>query len=129
MNDLIGPSAQSLTDGQANTNAIIAQSLDFACAAKLCDDYTNPETGTGVYSDWYLPSIKELEKCYTAKFAVTNILGIIDGFLFDNYWSSTENSNDVPGEKTVYFIGFHIGILNPGGHKSHLLRVRAVRKF
>lgn len=126
---LIGPAAQSFTDGQANTTAIIAQSPGFECAAKLCDDYVNPETGTGVYSDWYLPSIKELQECYHAKFAVTNILGIFEGFLFDNYWSSTENPDNVAGEKTVYFIGFHIGILNPGGHKTHLLRVRAVRKF
>jgi len=125
---LIGTTAQSLTDGQANTNAIIAQSSGFACAAKLCDDYTITD-GTGTYSDWYLPSIRELKECYTAKFAVTNILGIINGFLFDNYWSSTENMDNVDGEKTSYFIGFHIGILNPGGHKGHLLRVRAVRKF
>jgi hypothetical protein len=129
MNTLIGPAAQSLTDGQANTIAIIAQSGGFACAAKLCADYTNPEIGTGVYSDWYLPSIKELKECYDANFTVTNILGTTDGFRFDNYWSSTENPNDVAGEKTSYFIGFHIGILNPGGHKSHNLRVRAVRKF
>jgi len=129
MTTLIGPAAQSFTDGQANTNAIITQSPGFACAAKLCDDYTNSETGTGVFSDWYMPSIRELKECYAAKFTVTNILGIINGFLFDNYWSSTENSNNVAGEKTSYFIGFHIGILNPGGHKSHLLRVRAVRKF
>ena len=126
---LIGPAAQSLTDGQANTIAIIAQSPGLTCAAKLCDDYVNPDTGTGVYSDWYLPSIKELKECYDANFTVTNLLGTIDGFRFDNYWSSTENPNDVAGEKTSYFIGFHIGILNPGGHKSHLLRVRAVRKF
>jgi hypothetical protein len=129
MTQLIGPTAQSPDDGQTNTNAIIAQSLGFPCAAKLCDDYTNPETGTGVYSDWYLPSINELKACFDTKYAITNILGIIDGFRFDNYWSSTENMDNVVGEKTSYFIGFHISILNPGGHKSHLLRVRAVRKF
>jgi hypothetical protein len=129
MTELIGPASQSLTDGQSNTNAIIAQSQSFPCAAKLCDDYTNPQTGTGIYSDWYLPSISELKECYTANYAVTNILGDLNGFLFDNYWSSTENPNNVDGEKTSYFIGFHIGILNPGGHKGHLLRVRAVRKF
>lgn len=128
INTLIGPAAQSLTDGQSNTNAIVAQSPTYADAAKLCADYTITD-GTGTYSDWYLPSIRELKECYTAKFAVTNILGILDGFLFDNYWSSTENPNNVAGEKTAYFIGFHIGILNPGGHKGHFLRVRAVRKF
>jgi hypothetical protein len=129
MSMLIGTTVQSPDDGQANTNAIIAQSPGFECAAKLCDDYTNPETGTGIYSDWYLPSINELKGCFIANYAVTNILGLINGFRFDNYWSSTENKEDVPGEKTSYFIGFHIGTLNPGGHKSHLLRVRAVRKY
>lgn len=119
----IGPAAQSLTDGQANTNAILAKSPSFESAAKVCDDYRG-----GGFDDWYLPSIRELKECYDANFAVTNNLGIIDGFLFDNYWSSTENMDDNTGA-TTYFIGFHIGILNPGGHKSHLLRVRAVRKF
>jgi len=121
----IGPTAQSPTDGQSNTNAIIARSPNFEGAAKLCADYTITD-GTGTYSDWYLPAIRELKECYDAKFAITSILGIINGFLFDNYWSSTEYYND---KLTAYFIGFHIGILNPEGHKWHLLRVRAVRKF
>jgi hypothetical protein len=119
----IGPAAQSLTDGQSNTNAILAKSPSFESAAKLCDDYRG-----GGFDDWYLPSIRELKECYDSKFAVTHILGNIDGFLFDNYWSSTENMDDNTGA-TTYFIGFHIGILNPGGHKTHLLRVRAVRRF
>jgi len=124
MNDLIGQTAQSLTDGLSNTISIIAQSPSYASAAKLCYDYRG-----GGFNDWYLPSIQELKEFYKALYNVNNNLAAGDGFHFDNYWSSTENKDDVPGEKTSYFIGFHVGFLDSGGHKGHLLRVRAVRKF
>jgi hypothetical protein len=47
--------------GKANTAAKVnswGTSTDYA--AGLCDSYTNPDTGTGAYSDWYLPSFDEL---------------------------------------------------------------------
>lgn len=44
-------------DGAGNTTAIIGQAGHTSSAAKLCDDYTNADYGTGTYSDWYLPSI------------------------------------------------------------------------
>ena len=120
---LIGPTSQNLIDGVANTIAIIAQSPAYASAAKLCSDYRG-----GGFSDWYLPAIQELKEFYKALYNINNILAPGDGFHFDNYWSSTENMDDFAG-LTSYFIGFHVGMLNPGGHKGHLLRVRAVRKF
>ncbi len=47
-------------DGANNTTAITSQSGHTNSAAKLCEDYTNAEYGTGTFSDWYLPSIAEL---------------------------------------------------------------------
>jgi hypothetical protein len=83
---LIGPSAQSWTDGQANTNAIIAQPGHTSSAAKLCNDYVS-----GGYSDWYLPALAELVNCFRPAYIVYNTLGPTNGFKLDgSYWSSTE---------------------------------------
>ena len=109
------------------------QSGHVSGAAKLCDDYTNTDTGTGIYSDWYLPAIWELNQCYNTAFIVNTILGATNGFKFytnDTYCSSTE-VNDwyvydlVFGENSM---GSAIGILNKGA-KDDPFSVRAVRRF
>ena len=48
-------------DGQYNTTMIIAQSGHTNSVAKVCADYVNVDYGTGIFSDWYLPSIDELK--------------------------------------------------------------------
>ena len=119
--------AQSPTDGQSNTNAIIYQSGHSTSAAKLCDDYSNDETGTGVYSDWYLPAIWELNQCYNAAFIINSILGIADGFAYyqyTHYWSSTE-FNDNSAKTMCFSIGDSQNALKSFGS----VRVRAVRRF
>jgi len=119
----IGATAQSPINGQTNTTAIVGQAGQTASAAKLCNDYTNPETGTGVYSDWYLPSIWELNKCYQAALIVNNVL--TDGFEFNFYWSSTEAS-----ATEAWYHGFHTNIVGSNALKSNVAGyVRAVRKF
>ena len=119
----IGATAQSPVNGQTNTTAIIGQAGHTASAAKLCNDYTNPETGTGVHSDWYLPSIWELNKCYQAALVVNNSLA--DGFEFNFYWSSTEAS-----ATEAWYHGFHTNIVGSNALKSNVAGyVRAVRKF
>lgn len=126
----IGVTAHNQIDGQPNTNAIISQSGHTSSAAKLCDDYTNTDTGTGIYSDWYLPSILELNQCFNASFVVNTILGVTNGFKFytnATYWSSTEFSNT-----NAYAIDFsyYVFCTFTGGDKGiNLNLVRAVRKF
>lgn len=126
---LIGVSAQSRTNGQSNTNAIVAQNSTPGYAATLCDSYTNPDTGTGVFSDWYLPSIYEIHVCWQALFVVENALGEADAFQGPWYWSSTEEpDNGSPGSYAwcKYFVSTTPMLMVS---KSSLGRVRAVRRF
>ncbi len=87
---LIGATAQSAWDGLSNSNAIATYGTSTVSAAKLCLDYTNTDTGTGVYSDWYLPSKRELSLMYTNAFIIEKALSPSSGFASSAYWSSTE---------------------------------------
>ena len=107
--------ALSPVDGQANTSAIIAAG-DVGGAAYLCDNYSNQG-----FSDWYLPAIWELNKCFEAALTVNIILGENNGFKFhEDYCSSTYLEND-----GVQAHGFD-GSSNYGFGNY---RVRAVRRF
>jgi hypothetical protein len=116
---LVGIIAHSPVDGQANTNAIIAQSGHTQSAAKLCDDYTS-----GSFSDWYLPAEWELDQCYNAALVVNTILGAANGFGFGRYWSSTEF-----GDNAVWYKVFKYGGSSEDYSKTKTYRVRAVRRF
>jgi hypothetical protein len=72
-----GGTSTNYSTGQANTNAMKAQTGYTGGAAKVCDDYTNTETGTGVYGDWYLPSKGELIKLYINKVAIGGFAGAL----------------------------------------------------
>ena len=88
----------ALGTGNANTTNIINLYGTESNAARLCYDYTNSDTGTGVYSDWFLPSKVELNKLYINKVA-------IGGFDDNYYWSSSENS-----AIDAWFQGFYDGL-------------------
>ncbi|MFH1561837.1 MAG: DUF1566 domain-containing protein [Nitrospirota bacterium] len=125
---LIGSAAQSDWNGQGNTNAIIGQSGHSSSAAKLCDDYTNVDYGTGVYSDWYLLSSGELNDLWNNIKAVQKALDI-DGnaattaIIKDCYWSSSEYSFN-------YAWGFYFYYGYPANFsKGSRHYVRAVRAF
>ena len=111
-----GATGTTLGTGQANTIAIVTNQGPGSYAAQLCNDYTNPDTGTGVYSDWYLPSKDELNKLYLNKTAV-------GGFAGGDYWSSSER---------LSFIAWGQGFGGGGqgsASKDGADRVRAVRAF
>ena len=79
-------------------------------------NYTNADTGTGVYSDWYLPSKDELAELYTNRVA-------IGGFADYIYWSSSEELDTHAWYQD--FIGGH----QSTSGKNASLRVRAIRAF
>lgn len=114
-----GATGTALGTGQANTTAIVNSHGAGSYAAQLCNDYTNAETGTGVYSDWFFPSKDELNKLYLNKAAIG---GFADGI----YWSSSESNTDYHGFAWYQFFD--------DGYQAYLdkyltYRVRAVRTF
>jgi hypothetical protein len=127
---LIGINAQSDWDGLINSTAIVGQSGHTISAAKLCLDYTNADYGTGVYSDWYLPSRSELNNLWNNIYQVQKALDN-DGNLAttalvkNNYWSSTESDATY-----AWYCSFTLGITNNDGWGKVLTRyVRAIRSF
>jgi hypothetical protein len=113
-----GGTGTGLGTGSANTTAIVAQNgAGSTYAAGLADAYSNTDTGTGVYSDWYLPSKDELNKLFVNRVA-------IGGFESAGYWSSSEFSAGY-----AWFQAF----IDPGARssysKSGAVHVRAVRSF
>jgi hypothetical protein len=97
--------------GLANTNAIVAQNVaGTTYAAGLARSYN------GGYTDWYLPSMDELNKLYLNRTA-------IGGFAASYYWSSSEFDND-----RVWCLDFNSNYSEPS-YKDITWRVRAVRSF
>ena len=113
---LNGNTSTALGTGQVNTNFMKAQTGYTGGAAKVCDDYVNTETGTGIYSDWYLPSKDELNKLYLNRVAV-------GGFASAYYWSSSEYSSNYAWGQHFDFGGQYYD------YKSSTSYVRAVRAF
>ena len=112
-----GATGTAIGTGLANTNLIVTQNdTGTNYAAGVCDAYTNTDTGTGVFNDWYLPSLDELNKLRLNQ-------GAIGGFTADVlYWSSSEY-NDIDAEAQYFNSAF------PNGpQKSFELHVRAVRE-
>ncbi|MBU1718868.1 MAG: DUF1566 domain-containing protein [Bacteroidetes bacterium] len=105
------PGATSLTDGAANTTAIVAACATRPIAASLCD-----ELSLNGYSDWFLPAKDQLNYLYQQK-------TLVGGFTTDYYWSSSEDDANY-----AWIQGFYSGYQN-FGNKSYAVCVRCVRSF
>ncbi len=117
---LIGPTAESLSNGNLNALGIIEQSGQTSSAALLCQNYNG-----GGFSDWYLPSIRELDQCYSSAMIVSKVLGDANGFqLATIYWSSTEFSNTL-----AWCYGFEYNPNYIRYQKYGAWCVRAVRSY
>jgi hypothetical protein len=107
-----GGTSTALGSGIENTDKIIAQNgpgTDYA--AGLARAYRG-----GGYSDWYLPSISELDKLYLNR-AESNI------FIENEYWSSSQDGPNIYGES------FWAGHIYSYGYQGFLLSIRAMRSF
>lgn len=87
--------------GRKDSATLINQVLSvskYEQADELCNNYTNSNYGTGVFKDWHLPTIDQLD----ILFKVRNIVNIaLEGFnktiidpLDKMYWSSSKNYDD-----------------------------------
>lgn len=114
------PAADSTQIGGGVFNTtVITQSCPLPGAALLCANLD-----LGGYTDWFLPSLDELEQMYLkigqgAPAPKTNI----GGFVPERYWSSAQSSSN--NAWTVRFSDGFISEIN----KSFGLDVRAVRAF
>lgn len=117
----IGTSAQSSWDGLSNSNSIVGQAGHTSSAAKLCLDLVS-----GGQSDWYLPSIQELNMLWNNYYTVTRALSQISGATqLSNsvYWSSSEFDNNY-----AWYFSFYYGYAY-NDNKYFTNCVRAVRAF
>lgn len=103
-----GADGTAIGTGRQNTMEILA-SCPGNAAAGLCGDLV-----LNGYSDWFLPSTKELLALFASKAAIGN--------LSNSYWSSTEIDNDY-----AYVCGD--GSCGPEGKQMDGTSVRAVRTF
>jgi hypothetical protein len=107
-----GGTGTALGTGSSNTDNIIAQNgAGTAYAAGLARACTD-----GGYSDWFLPSLDELDKLYDNRVA-------IGGFVGSSYWSSSEDAASL-----AWLQSFADGIQG-STNKNVSLRVRAARAF
>lgn len=119
-----------MTDGVANTALILTTTPGPGTAAYVCDTYAG-----GGFTDWYLPSIRELFLLCSQDVMIDDILdndgnGSTNGFnqefaggVFGFYWSSTAYGPD-----TALAFGFIQG-RSDTNVKNNTRGVRAVRAF
>jgi hypothetical protein len=106
-----GATGSAIGTGQANTALMIANEAARSNAVKYCDELIIEP-----YSDWYMPSEKELAALYLNRNKVAN-LGP------KTYWSSTESAWD-----KARCISFSDGVAYTR-NKNNRYCVRAVRYF
>jgi hypothetical protein len=79
------------SNGLANSNSIVAQPGHTTSMALDCLNYTNINYGTGIYTDWYLPSVGEMMCLIKNRVIIDNAITALGatGLLQAQYWTST----------------------------------------
>lgn len=120
----VGLTAQSLWDGQANTNAIISQVGATAGAAFDCANLVSQGK-----SDWYLPAIHELLKIWYNYVDVGQGIQSAGGTninILKTYWTSTEVGTGIG-------LGWALRLTTDGfqqtGKATNSIPIRPIRKF
>ena len=102
---------QTIGSAMENTNTIINSQGTGSYAATACANYE-----INGYTDWYLPTIRELEILYTNKASLS-------AFQPYSYWSSSENNSEA-----AYGVNFSDG-KTYSYYKNGKGKIRAIRYF
>jgi hypothetical protein len=94
---ITGADGINLGTGQQNSIDFLSQCSGVGGAFDLCSNYSN-----GGYSDWYLPSLGELDKIHANR-------SLIGGTFGDNYWSSTNPSAIIGNFSTIWMVRNFVG--------------------
>ena len=115
--NLITGTSTAIGTGQANTTIIVNSCGEGGIAARICNDLV-----LNGYSDWFLPSLDELNQMYVQKDAIG---GFADDFYYNlPYWSSS-GDNDIFDALAQAFFGGDQSFW----YRYQLLYVRAIRAF
>lgn len=112
--------ANNEENGRFNTDVIIYECPEengIKVAAKLCRD-----SNSGGFTDWFLPSIKELRILFQQK-------DVVGGFKDEWYWSSTQSSSDYTKGATLNFGNGQPGQEGKKNNGSPNYNVRSIRTF
>lgn len=126
--------SQELGEGMQNTERLANKmgnqaytqdtgSSKYYYAAKLSQDLEY-----NGYSDWFLPSLEELQLVYAKK----DIIGAVDTMPgTDYYWSSSEVEDEVSFAIKAYSIDFSDGtpVMRDRGNGGNEANVRCIRRF
>lgn len=107
-----GATATNLGSGDANTTTIASILGAGTYAARVCADLTITS-----YTDWYLPSIAEMNELYLNK-------DIVGGFTGTDYWTSSEYNSNL-----AWSYDFTIGSTIAADKLTASKLVRAIRSF
>ena len=107
----------ALGTGSNNTTLILNRCGTVGIAARLCADLVS-----GGYSDWYLPSLDELNKLYLNK----NLIG---GFSNVQYWSSSEYVEYAYPGRMAWYESFDNGFQQQIGKGYDGAYTRSIRSF
>ena len=115
---LSGADGQAIGTGYQNTLDIVSGCSETPIAASEALAYESEG-----YSDWYLPSLNELNEMYNT-IGAGSLDGNIGDFSNDWYWSSSESNN-----YGAYDINFSDGSTGNFSSKTKIVRVRVIRSF
>ena len=123
--NLSGADGQAIGTGYQNTLDIVNQGCvtengGITAAQAALDAEING------YSDWYLPSIDELNEMYNSigQGGLESNIGGFEISVDSYYWSSSENDS-----YTAWYVGFYFGSTGANNHKANTSRVRVIRAF